>query len=161
MGHQVVWAACAVTDPSTGQEEVFRKGDLLPDYVDEFTLFVLTSTGGARFVEAPDPVLSAAQQTPDPVRLQEHPALASDAALAERGTLAGDAAARIAEGRDTGTGRKGDGDRTAVRPAANAAKAEWVEYAVRNGADRAKAEAATKDDLQSTKDYTSSRWQAD
>ena len=69
--HQVVWAKCSVTNPETGEDVVLKKGDMLPDWVSDFTRFVLTSTGGVRIVTEPDPALLAA--LPEPVRLPEHP----------------------------------------------------------------------------------------
>lgn len=71
MTHQVVWAKCSVTNPDTGEDVILSKGDMLPDWVSDFTRFVLVSTGGVRVVAEPDPVLLAA--LPEPVRLPEHP----------------------------------------------------------------------------------------
>jgi hypothetical protein len=69
--HQVVWPKCSVTNPATAEDVILKQGDMLPDWVSDFTRFVLVSTGGVRIVAEPDPVLLAA--LPEPVRLQEHP----------------------------------------------------------------------------------------
>ncbi len=145
MALQVVWAECSVTHPDTNEDTVLRKFDLVPDWVDDFTKFVLTSTGAVRFVDdsVPEPAPPA-----EPVRMQEHPPLGSQFAQAERGTPAGEAAARLAAERGTAQQAGDDGPK---RPAQADPKAAWVDYAVANGADRAAAEQATKDDLVSTK----------
>jgi hypothetical protein len=147
MALQVVWAECSVTHPDTQEDTILRKFDLVPDWVDDFTKFVLTSTGAARFVDdsAPEPAPPA-----EPVRLQEHPPLESQFAQAERGTAAGEAAARLAAERGTATGQQ-VGDGGPKRPAQADPKAAWVDYAVASGADRGRAEEATKDELMSTK----------
>jgi hypothetical protein len=150
MAHQVVVAAVSVTRPGQAadatEDTIVHKGALLPDWVDDYTRFVLTTTGMARFVD--DEVAKAmrveeAAPPQEPVRLQEHPPLTSPAAVAERGTAAGEAAARLAAEA---------GGKSAARPAQNAPKGEWVDHAVAKGADRARAEAATKDDLVKTAD---------
>lgn len=73
MGHQVVWAACSVTNPKTGTDRVLVKGDMLPDWVTDFTKFVLTTSGAVKVVDEPDPALVPEESLPDPVRLAEHP----------------------------------------------------------------------------------------
>lgn len=73
MGHQVVWAACSVTNPKTGSDKVLVKGDMLPDWVTDFTKFVLTTSGAVKVVEDPDPALVPDDALPEPVRLAEHP----------------------------------------------------------------------------------------
>jgi hypothetical protein len=73
MGHQVVWAACSVTNPKTGVDKVLVKGDMLPDWVSEFTKFVLSTSGAVQVVEDPDPGLVPEDELPPPVRLAEHP----------------------------------------------------------------------------------------
>lgn len=50
----------------------------------------------------------------------------------------------------TAKAASGDDD----RPAKSASKADWVEHAVAQGADREAADAATKDDLVNAEDYT-------
>lgn len=129
--HQVVWAKCAVTKPVTDEEVILVKGDLLPDWVSEFTKFVLTGCGAVKAVEQLDPALTAVD--PEPVYLQEHrlPPVVSAAGLGEPTiTLA------------------------PAPPAPNANKPEWVAYAVAVRPDgvseedaRAAAEATKKDDL--------------
>lgn len=73
MGHQVVWAACSVTNPNNNEEKVLVKGDMLPDWVSEFTQFVLTTSGAVKVVEDRDPALVPDDAGPEPVRLAEHP----------------------------------------------------------------------------------------
>jgi hypothetical protein len=73
MRHQVVWAACSVTNPETGEDKILAKGDMLPAWVDEFTRFVLASSGAVKVVEGEEPDPAPAEALPDPVRLPEHP----------------------------------------------------------------------------------------
>lgn len=142
MAYEVVWARCSVDNPETGESLIVNKGERLPEWVSDYTLFVLTSTGGVKMVADDAPL---ARPAPDPVRLVEHPPLDSDAALAERDTLAGDAAARLA------TARAGQGD---TRPKDYASKGAWVDYAVTQRADgvseddaRAEADRLSKTEL--------------
>jgi len=51
MRHRVVWAACSVTNPANGDERILARGDMLPDFVDEFTRSVLASSGAVTVVE--------------------------------------------------------------------------------------------------------------
>jgi hypothetical protein len=144
MAHRVFISAVSVYDTADpeGRTEVVRQGKLLPDWVDEYQRFVLSSTGMVKFEpdsDEPDP--GADNPTnPAPVRLAEHPPLDSRLALSERGTLAGAAAQRLVDERDN------SGDNSEV-PAQSAPKAEWVEHAVARGADRDDAEAMTKAEL--------------
>ena len=73
MGHQVVWAACSVTNPNTGDDKVLIKGDMLPPWVTDFTRFVLSTSGAVKVVDSPDPALVPEDALPEPVRLAEHP----------------------------------------------------------------------------------------
>ena len=137
---QVVWDKCTVTNPDTGEDVILSRGDVVPDYVDDFMQFTLRQIGAVAALSDRDPVAAelAAALTPTPVRLAEHPPLGTQMALAERGTLAGDASARqVASGEQV----------SAQRPARSASKAEWVEYAVSQGATREDAEKATRDEL--------------
>lgn len=130
MALQVVWAKCSVTDPTSGQDTILSRGELVPDFVDEFTRFALTSIGAAMQVERPgDPVA-----VPAPVRLSEHPPLGSQQALAEQGTLAGEASA-------------GGQDAFADAPARTATKETWVAYAETHGMTRDEARGMTRDAL--------------
>lgn len=72
MKHQVVWAKCSVTNKESGKDLVVPRGEMLPDWVDEFTLFVLTGCGAVKAVEQADAALVAEGNPPEPVRLQEH-----------------------------------------------------------------------------------------
>jgi hypothetical protein len=142
MAHLVVWPKCSVDNPDTGEAVVLNAGQLLPAWVNDFTKFVLVQTGGVKVV--PDDTAATAP-SPDPVRLTEHPALDSNFAAAEKGTLAGDAAARLAEAKTSVND---------ARPSPSASKADWVAYAVAQRAEgvseedaTAEAEAMTKADL--------------
>jgi hypothetical protein len=92
MKHLVVWPKISVDNPDTGESSVLAKDEVLPDYVDDFTRFVLVQTGAVRPVEDS---FEAPAASPEPVRLTEHPPLTSDLALAEKDTPAGEAAARL------------------------------------------------------------------
>ena len=76
MGYQVVWEKVSVADrrdPKNVKDGiVFERGAMLPDWVDDFTLHVLTTTGGVKAVETPDRSLQEVDNPPAPVRLQEH-----------------------------------------------------------------------------------------
>lgn len=161
MGHQVVWPACSVTDPDSGEDVVLRKGDMLPDYVNEFTLFVLTTTGGVRFVEDPDPSLLAEENPPAQVLLPEHlpPPAGSDAEKVEierakvEGLPRARSGASTSAAKSTADADDADEDEDAP-PAVSAAKPEWVEYAVRHRRKgqseqdaRTEAEATSKEQL--------------
>lgn len=73
MRHQVVWAACSVTNPANDEEKILVKGDLLPDWVSEFTQFVLTTSGAVKVVDEPDRSLVPEEELPPQVSLPEHP----------------------------------------------------------------------------------------
>lgn len=132
--HQVVWAKCAVTKPVTDEEVILVKGDLLPDWVSEFTKFVLTGCGAVKAVEELDPALTAV--TPEPVYLQEHqlpPVVSATGLSGPAVTLA---------------------PAPPAPPAPNATKPEWVAYAVIQRAEgvseddaRAEADKLTKAEL--------------
>lgn len=122
--HQVVWPKLAVTNPKGGEEQIVKRGDMLPDWVDDFTRFVLAGSGGVKAVETPDPALT--ETTPEPVRLQEHKPTGG-----------------------TETAEEVDG-----RPKDYAPKPEWVAYAVSRRPEgvseedaRAEAEGKSKADL--------------
>jgi hypothetical protein len=127
-GLQVVWPHCSVTNPRTGEDEVYAKGDMLPDYVDDFTRFVLTTSGGARLVEAPDPALVAEANPPEPVLLAEHlpPGEGTREAEVELERARVEGLPRARGGQPTGEGEDGD-----QAPAVREDKATWQEYAVR------------------------------
>jgi hypothetical protein len=67
-----MWDVVCVTDPENDRDTYVKRGELLPDFVDDFTKFALTHTGAVRAVddaeETPEPATPA-----EPVRLQEHP----------------------------------------------------------------------------------------
>jgi hypothetical protein len=130
--HQVVWEKCSVDNPETGESLVLKKGEFLPDWVADFTKFVLVSTGGVRAVPDDTPAVGP---SPAPVRLAEHP------------PEAGEQPAK-AEGKAEG------GQDFAGPPPQSAAKADWVAYAAAKRAEgvseedaRAAAEATSKADL--------------
>ena len=105
--HQVVWAKLAVTNPQTGKETILSRGEMFPDWVDDFTRFTLTSAGGVKAVETPDPALT--KSSPEPVRLQEHKPDGSAANASE--------------------GPAGD-----QPPAGNGSREVWAAYATGKGA---------------------------
>jgi hypothetical protein len=75
MPHQVVWRKLSVTDqtdPDKPIEHILPQGAVLPDFVDHFTLFVLTTSGAIRAVEEPDPALLAALAPQQVVLQPEH-----------------------------------------------------------------------------------------
>lgn len=132
MGYQVVWPAVSVADkrdPKNVKDGVvFQRGAMLPDWVDDFTLHVLTTTGGVKAVESPDRALVEVDNPPAPVRLQEHPPVVSST---------DPAAVKPAVVRP-----KNDDPN---RPADSASKAEWLEYARKRETDKAKRDKLTDD----------------
>lgn len=75
MTNQVVWKKLSVTDqtdPNHPVEHILPKGAQLPDWVDSFTVFALTSAGAIRAVDQLDPSLLADLAGPDPVLMPEH-----------------------------------------------------------------------------------------
>lgn len=55
------------------EEKVFKRGELLPDWVSPFQQFTLSTTGMAREVgDVADPGLYKAEETPAPVVMPEH-----------------------------------------------------------------------------------------
>jgi len=133
MKHQVVWSACSVDNPETGESVILKTGEFLPEWVEDYTKFVLVQTGA---VKAVGDDTEPAAPSPDPVRLIEHPPLTSDAALAEKDTLAGAAAARLRAAKDEPTD---DGD----KPKPYASKEVWLAYAVSQREDGVSEEDAT------------------
>jgi hypothetical protein len=85
MGHQVVTEKVAVTKPGDREDTIVHRGAMLPDWVDEFTRFVLTTTGMAKFVQDPDPNLVPPSAAPAPVVLPEHQPPPADASAAAGG----------------------------------------------------------------------------
>ncbi len=70
MAHQVMWKTVCVTDKD-GNDTFVHRGADLPDWVDEFTLFALSTSGATQVVDREDtePVAKAVQ----PVPLSESP----------------------------------------------------------------------------------------
>jgi hypothetical protein len=153
MGYQVVSKQIAVPNREKGEEEIFVRGQMLPDWVGEYELFVMTSSGYIKPVVDPDPVLTEAEKTPEPVRLPEHPPPPRTEADLRAGRQA-EAARKTAEDakeeeriRAQAEGRPPLGGSEAKRPADYASKAEWVDFAVSKGANRDEAESSSKADL--------------
>lgn len=161
--HQVLWARVAVTDRRAQDkpvEHIFERGQLLPSWVDDYTLFVLTSGGGAAAVEGPDEeAVKAAERiaSAEPVFKQEHaptltqplssqatPVETVDHTQGER--RATDSAASRATGGQAGATPTAtpaaDG-----KPAGNASKEDWERYAVTRGLSEEDAKKATRNDL--------------
>lgn len=71
---QAQWATVTVTHPDTNEDTYVHRGGYLPDWVDEYTRFVLTTCGAVQ--EVPDrPVedVDTSLTNATPVTLQEHP----------------------------------------------------------------------------------------
>lgn len=137
MGFQVVWPAVSVADardPKNVKDGiVVKRGDMLPDWVDDFTIHVLTTSGGVKSVETPDKVLQEVDNPPAPVLLQEHPrpvqtdltGTSQDPAVKTQPVKA-----------------KNDDPN---RPADSASKSDWLAYARKRETDKAKRDALTDD----------------
>jgi hypothetical protein len=50
MAHRVLWKEMSARNDETGKSEVIKQGDLVPDYVGDFTRFALVQTGAIAFV---------------------------------------------------------------------------------------------------------------
>jgi hypothetical protein len=139
MGYQVVWPAVSVADkrdPKNVKDGiVFPRGAVLPDWVDDFTIHVLTTTGGVKAVETPDKALQLADNPPAPVRLQEHPPV-------PQVDLTGTSQDPAVKSDPKAAKAKNDDPN---RPADSASKAEWLEYARKRETDKAKRDALTDD----------------
>lgn len=145
MGFQVVWPAVSVADmrdPKNPKDGiVVPRGELLPDWVDDFTIHVLTTSGGVKSVETPDKVLQEVDKPPAPVRLQEHPpervvdvtGTTQDPAVKGDPAKGGTAKQVITKNDDPN------------RPADSASKSEWLEYARKRETDKAKRDKLTDD----------------
>jgi hypothetical protein len=73
MGVQIVTEKVSVgAKPGDTEETIVHRGGMVPDWVDEFTRFVLTSTGMGKFVQDPDPGLVPPGAEPAPTVLPEH-----------------------------------------------------------------------------------------
>lgn len=123
--HQVVWEKCSFTNPKTDKEIILKRGELLPDWVTDFTLAALVGAGGIKAIEQAEP-------TPEP-EPQLPPVLSRDTGLDLQ-----TASITLAP----------------AKPAPNANKPEWVAYAVSQRAEgvseedaRVKAEAMSKAEL--------------
>lgn len=151
MGIQVVTAAVSVGvepgAPEGTEETIVHQGALVPDWVDDFTRFVLTSTGMGKFVEEPDPALQAAAAPAAAVLLPEHvpPEPGSDAEQVEIERAAVEGLPRARGGASTADVPLGGG--IVERPAVNAPKSAWVDYAESQGMSRDDAEATSKEQL--------------
>jgi hypothetical protein len=145
----------AVTKPGDSEETIVHRGALLPDWVDDFTEFVLSSSGMVKGVSDPDTSLVPRASLPEPVRLPEH-APRSDEEREARSAAAraeeqdqirseGGLAKEGEEARPTMLGglenpevigldpvdRSADGPRAAgSRPHGNASQTAWREYHV-------------------------------
>lgn len=123
--HQVVWEKCSFTNPKTDKEIILKRGELLPDWVTDFTLAALVGAGGIKAIEQAEP-------TPEP-EPQLPPVLSTDSGIGLQ-----PASITLAP----------------AKPAPNANKPEWVAYAVSLRPEdmteedaKAEAEAMSKADL--------------
>lgn len=163
MGYQVVWPAVSVADmrdPKNVKDGiVFQRGAMLPDWVDEFTLHVLSTSGGVKAVETPDPVLKAVTSPPEPVRLQEHApefvtnveGSSQDPTVKDPKDVKGEPTIQVRgvqiasqerQQRQQAERPKNDDPN---RPADSASKADWLAYAKSRETDKAKRDALTDD----------------
>lgn len=143
MALQVLAAGCSAYE-ITGQDEngnniivnhAFRRGDVLPDWVDEGQRFVLVSSGMAAEVgDSPDDTVRPFDNTPRPVVGDMSNFKVADSA-----------------GQSAGSGSEGsaEGGELEPLPADTAAKPVWEDYAVQKlpadlAIDRAQAESMTK-----------------
>lgn len=124
MGYQVAWEKMALQIKDDGTDTILKRGEYLPDGVDEFTLGVLTSIGAVNMREDPPAEPVAAQPDPADGEPGAPPHLSPE--------QTGDPAAST----------NPDGP-----PATSANKPEWVEYAVSRGLSRPEAERLSKDAL--------------
>lgn len=153
--------------PGDTEETYVHNGAMVPEWVDPYTLFVLTSTGMGRVVSDPgaEPLELADVGSAVPVLLPEHlpPKAGTYEAEVEleRARTEGMDFARGgfptgSEGdelvADDGSGGPAAGPEGSADepPARSASKAEWVDYAVSQGADRGEAEAMTQKELVAT-----------
>lgn len=148
MGIQVVTAAVSVGvepgSPDGTEETIVHQGALIPDWVDDFTKFVLTSTGMGKHVEDPDPALTRAAAPAATVLLPEHvpPGSGTEAEQVEVERARVEGLPRARGG--ASTGRESEED---APPPQNAPKADWVDYAASHGIAREEAEATSKEQL--------------
>lgn len=145
MAHQVVWPAVSLADKRDPKNVVdgilVTRGAMLPDWVDDFTLHVLTTTGAVKAVVDPDPTLVAIAEPPAPVLLQEHdPATVTSTGAPQVGGIAGP---------PTGTTVIGPSETNTDRPKVNDSKEKWLAYA--RTVERDEARRATLDDPAVTK----------
>lgn len=137
MGYQVVWPGVSVADlrdPKNPKDGiVIARGDMLPNYVDDFTIHVLTTTGAIKHVDTPDRSLQEVDNPPAPVLLQEHDART---VAAVTGT-----SVQQVQGTPAPKPKNDDPD----RPADSASKADWLAYARKRETDKAKRDALTDD----------------
>jgi hypothetical protein len=134
-----VYKVLAVKDGVEQTEEhIFKRGELLPDWVSSHQQFVLTTTGMARQVgDFPDPTVQRPEQVPAPTVLPEHDprsVLGSEVTGPKQVTAQADAEADGADLPDL----PADGDNKPV----------WEDYAVDHcGMSRGRAESLKKADL--------------
>jgi len=103
MALQAQWAKVNVTNPDTGEDYIVHRGAYLPDWVDDYTKFVLTTCGAVQDVpDASDDEDKTSLTDAEPVRLQEHPPPAQESS-------------------------EPSGD--LEKPSKDASKQEWVDYA--------------------------------
>lgn len=118
------------------EETNFKRGAILPEWVDSYQQFVLTTTGMARQVgDLPDPTLVAPEDVPQPTLLPEHgpntvPPVPGASAVPSTGLAS--------------TGLAGTGE----LPKEGETKPVWEDFAAeRRYMTRAKAESMKKGDL--------------
>lgn len=137
MSFQVVWEKVALTREGEPEDTILKRGQTLPDWVSEFMLGVLTSTGAVRAVDdGPIPAYAA----PTARESELPPSVPT-------GPMPKDAGAVRDPEPDRGSDQGGDGDDDVEAPATSAHKATWVNYAVSKGMSRNEADGLSKEAL--------------
>lgn len=147
MGYQVVWPGVSIADlrdPKNPKDGiVIARGDMLPDFVDDFTIHVLTTTGAIKHVDTPDRSLQEVDNPPAPVLLQEHPPVVErDFTGTSQDPAVKTEADLKPQQRQQAERPKNDDPN---RPADSATKADWLAYARKRETDKAKRDALTDD----------------
>ena len=138
MGHQVVWEKVALTPGDSDEDVIYKRGDMLPDWVSPFMLGVLSSTGAVRVVDDGQPV--PAYEAPTARESELPPSFPT-------GPMPKDAGA-LREPEEGSQGREGEEEpEDNGPPATSANKATWVDYATSKGMSRNQAEGLSKEAL--------------
>jgi hypothetical protein len=144
MPYQVFWNNCNVFD-SSGEATLLHRGDFVPAELDAVQVSNLATIGAVRFVDTALPTVA------DLAVVAAAAALATDAEDPGEVEVVDTVVGTVGPGTTVLEGPDPSEDTGAdSRPNKSDSKAEWVEYAVSQGADRSEAEGTTKDDLIAT-----------